>query len=60
MAEDKSGQCEIEGCRREAVVVVNRNGQWKCVFLFHNAPKHWKLKDDFDANPSLFGAQKKD
>jgi hypothetical protein len=60
MTDAKPGECEIEGCKRLSDVVVNRQGEWKAVCSFHNAPKHWNLKEDFDATPSLFGAKKGD
>jgi len=57
MSEKPPGKCEIEGCKRQSAVVVNRQGQWKAVCVYHNAPKHWKLKDDFEVNTTLFGSK---
>ena len=50
----EAGQCEIDGCKRSSCLVVERNGTWRAVCSFHAAPKHWKLKEDFDVVPTLF------
>lgn len=42
--------CEIDGCTRSCSVVVEINGIWTAVCVFHNAPIHWNLDDDFDVD----------
>jgi len=54
MTKPEAGQCEIDGCKRSSALVIERNGIWRAVCNFHAAPKHWKLKEDFDVVPTLF------
>tara|TARA_R110002020_G_scaffold42879_1_gene125117 strand:+ start:1127 stop:1315 length:189 start_codon:yes stop_codon:yes gene_type:complete len=56
-AEEKAGKCDVGDCKRSSSIVIEIRGEWVAVCNYHAAPKHWKLKEDFDAHPTLFGTK---